>query len=157
MFVRSRASSDPTAVTGAVDLSISCHLSGDTIDFLLCPKRDRLQLKAFSSLRCGRRPSASRKSSMMIIRRIPAIEQLVPRGALSQRCRCRRAPYLHNIPEQDHRFGKKRIAASQLWFSEILQHHFRWRLPMSGFPIQGSRVRFRPTVAPGEICSMDVF
>jgi hypothetical protein len=33
-------------------------------------------------------------------------------GELSLRCRCRTAPYLNNIIEQDHRFIKKRIAAS---------------------------------------------
>ena len=34
---------------------------------------------------------------------------------LCRHCRCRQAPYLNNVPEQDHRFVKKRIAAS-LWF-----------------------------------------
>jgi transposase-like protein len=36
-------------------------------------------------------------------------------GDLSQRCRCRPSLYLNNVIEQDHRFIKKRIAAS-LWF-----------------------------------------
>jgi hypothetical protein len=36
-------------------------------------------------------------------------------GGTSRRCRCRPSPYLNNLIEQDHRFIKKRIAAS-LWF-----------------------------------------
>jgi len=32
---------------------------------------------------------------------------------LSPKCRCRPSPYLNNIIEQDHRFVKKRITASQ--------------------------------------------
>src|ERR1039458_430058 len=44
-----------------------------------------------------------------------AIEELKQSGDLGRRCRCRPAPYLNNIIEQDHRFIKKRIAAS-LWF-----------------------------------------
>jgi len=47
-----------------------------------------------------------------------AVEQLKRSGELGQRCRCRRAPYLNNILEQDHRFVKKRITASQ-WFRSI--------------------------------------
>jgi transposase-like protein len=33
-------------------------------------------------------------------------------GELGRRCRCRTAPYLNNIIEQDHRFIEKRIEAS---------------------------------------------
>ena len=32
---------------------------------------------------------------------------------MGRRCRCRPSPYLNNIVEQDHRFVKKRITASQ--------------------------------------------
>jgi hypothetical protein len=41
-----------------------------------------------------------------------AIAQLKQSGDLGPRCRCRPSPYLNNIIEQDHRFIKKRIAAS---------------------------------------------
>src|SRR5207248_8793672 len=41
-----------------------------------------------------------------------AIAELKQSGELGRRCRCRRAPYLNNIIEQDHRFIKKRITAS---------------------------------------------
>ena len=44
-----------------------------------------------------------------------AIAELKRSGDLSRRCRCRPLPYLNNVIEQDHRFIKKRIAAS-LWF-----------------------------------------
>jgi transposase-like protein len=33
-------------------------------------------------------------------------------GELGRHCRCRTAPYLNNIIEQDHRFIKKRVTAS---------------------------------------------
>ena len=41
------------------------------------------------------------------------IAELKQSGDLGQRCRCRPSPYLNNIIEQDHRFIKKRIAASR--------------------------------------------
>ena len=47
-----------------------------------------------------------------------AIADLKESGELGQRCRCRPVDYLNNIVEQDHRFIKKRIAAS-LWFRSV--------------------------------------
>jgi transposase, IS6 family len=47
-----------------------------------------------------------------------AIAELKSSGELGRRCRCRPSPYLNNIVEQDHRFVKKRIAAS-LWFLSV--------------------------------------
>ena len=44
----------------------------------------------------------------------PVIAELKQSGELSRRCRYRPCPY-NNVLEQDHRFVKKRIAAS-LWF-----------------------------------------
>ena len=44
-----------------------------------------------------------------------AITELIQAGELGRRCRCRPSPYMNNVLEQDHRFIKKRIAAS-LWF-----------------------------------------
>jgi len=41
-----------------------------------------------------------------------AVAELKQTGELGRRCRCRTAPYLNNIIEQDHRFIKKRITAS---------------------------------------------
>ena len=48
----------------------------------------------------------------------PAIEELKESGELSRQCQCRPCPYLNNVLEQDHRFVKKRIAAS-LWFRSV--------------------------------------
>ena len=41
-----------------------------------------------------------------------AIAELKQSGELGRRCRCRTAPYLNNVIEQDHQFIKKRITAS---------------------------------------------
>ena len=41
-----------------------------------------------------------------------AVADLKQTGELGRHCRCRTAPYLNNIIEQDHRFIKKRITAS---------------------------------------------
>jgi transposase, IS6 family len=41
-----------------------------------------------------------------------AVTELKRSGELGRRCQCRRCPYLNNVVEQDHRFIKKRIAAS---------------------------------------------
>ena len=41
-----------------------------------------------------------------------AIAELKQTGELGRRCRCRTAPYLNNIIEQDHQFIKKRITSS---------------------------------------------
>jgi len=41
-----------------------------------------------------------------------AVAELKQTGELGRGCRCRTAPYLNNIIEQDHRFIKKRITAS---------------------------------------------
>jgi transposase-like protein len=40
------------------------------------------------------------------------IAELKANRAMGRRCRCRPSPYLNNVLEQDHRFLKKRIAAS---------------------------------------------
>jgi transposase-like protein len=41
------------------------------------------------------------------------IEELKQTGELGRRCRCRPVRYLNNIVEQDHRFIKRRVRASQ--------------------------------------------
>lgn len=94
--------------------------SGNTIDFLLSPKRDRIAAKGFLQLALSqvghRRPRVINVDGHPAYPR--AVEQLKRSGELGQRCRCRRAPYLNNILEQDHRFVKKRITASQ-WFRSV--------------------------------------
>jgi len=47
-----------------------------------------------------------------------AIRELKASGELSRRCRCRPSAYLNNVLEQDHRFLKRRMAASQ-WFRSV--------------------------------------
>ena len=47
-----------------------------------------------------------------------AIRELMASGELSRRCRCRTSAFLNNVLEQDHRFLKRRMAAS-LWFRSV--------------------------------------
>ena len=90
---------------------------GDTIDFMLSPKRDLTAAKLFLRLALsgtgGIRPRVINVDGHPAYAR--AIAELKRSGDLSRRCRCRPSPYLNNVIEQDHRFIKKRIAAS-LWF-----------------------------------------
>jgi IS6 family transposase len=88
--------------------------AGDTIDFMLSPKRDLTAAKLFFRLALsgatGRRPRVINVDGHPAYAR--AIADLKRSGDLGRRCRCRPSPYLNNIIEQDHRFIKKRIAAS---------------------------------------------
>ena len=90
---------------------------GDTIDFMLSPNRDLVAAKHFLQLALWR--SGQTRPRVINIDGHPAyataIAELKESGELGNRCRCRQSPYLNNIVEQDHRFIKKRIAAS-LWF-----------------------------------------
>ena len=90
---------------------------GKTIDFMLSPNRDLTAAKHFLQLALWRakevRPRVINVDGHPAYAR--AIKELKSSGELGQRCRCRPSPYLNNIVEQDHRFIKKRIAAS-LWF-----------------------------------------
>ena len=92
---------------------------GDTIDFMLSPKRDLVAARLFLRLALGRSGAHPR---VINVDGHPAyaraISDLKESGELGQRCRCRPIAYLNNIVEQDHRFIKKRIAAS-LWFRSV--------------------------------------
>lgn len=85
---------------------------GETIEFMLSPKRDLVAAKLFLRLALSGAP----RPRVINVDGHPAyasaIAELKQTGELGQRCRCRTAPYLNNIVEQDHRFIKKRIAAS---------------------------------------------
>ena len=87
--------------------------AGETIEFMLSPKRDLVAAKLFLrlSLSAGGPPPR-----VINVDGHPAyasaIAELKRSGELGRRCRCRTAPYLNNIIEQDHRFIKKRITAS---------------------------------------------
>jgi len=94
--------------------------AGNTIDFLLSPQRDRIAAKGFLQLPLWQAGQFRRR--VINVDGHPAYPsasaQLKRSGELGQRCWCRRAPYLDNILEQDHRFIKKRIMASQ-WFRSV--------------------------------------
>jgi IS6 family transposase len=87
---------------------------GNTIDFLLSPNRDLIAAKGFLQLALSAAPVRPR---IINVNGHPAyataVAELKDSGELSRRCRCRPSPYLNNIIEQDHRFVKKRITASQ--------------------------------------------
>src|ERR1700674_3309950 len=94
--------------------------AGDTIDFLLSPHRDLTAAKLFLRLALsgtgGIRPRVINVDGHPAYAR--AIAELKQAADLGRGCRCRPSPYLNNIIEQDHRFIKKRIAAS-LWFRSV--------------------------------------
>ena len=93
--------------------------AGNTIDFLLSPKRDLIAAKGFLQLalcRVAERPRVINVDGHPAYR--PAVEELKRSGHLAHRCQCRRSPYLNNTLEQDHRFLKKRLTASQ-WFRSV--------------------------------------
>jgi transposase-like protein len=88
--------------------------AGDTIDFLLSPKRDAVAAKLFLqlALRSGAqiRPRVINVDGHQAYAH--AMTELKLSGELGRRCQYRRCPYLNNMIERDHRFIKKRIAAS---------------------------------------------
>ncbi len=92
--------------------------AGDTIDFLLSPYRDRIAAKGFLQLALSGRI----RPRVINVDGHPAypsvINELRRTGQLGPRCRCRPSPYLNNRIEQDHRFVKKRVVASQ-WFRSV--------------------------------------
>jgi hypothetical protein len=87
--------------------------TGETIEFMLSPKRDLIAAKLFL------RPALSGggpSPRVINVDGLPAyacaIAELKQSGELGRRCQCPTLPYLNNIIEQDHRFIKKRITAS---------------------------------------------
>jgi len=94
--------------------------AGDTIDFLLSPHRDLVAAKQFLQLALHR--TGEVRPRVINVDGHPAyataIDELKESGELGRRCRCRPSPYMNNVLEQDHRFIKKRIAAS-LWFRSV--------------------------------------
>ncbi len=94
--------------------------TGETIDFMLSPKRDVVAAKHFLQMALWRaaqiRPRVINVDGHAAYP--PAIAELKASGELSRCCRCRPCPYLNNVLEQDHRFIKKRTAAS-LWFHSV--------------------------------------
>jgi IS6 family transposase len=89
--------------------------AGNTIDFLLSPYRDLIAAKGFLQLAIAH----PRRIQPRVINvdghpAYPAaVADLKRCGQLGRRCQCRRSAYMNNILEQDHRFVKKRVTASQ--------------------------------------------
>jgi transposase, IS6 family len=88
---------------------------GNTIDFLLTANRDATAAKRFLK-------KALKQSPSNIVRVIntdkakaypKAIEELKNSGVLSKSVEHRTVKYLNNIIEQDHRYTKRRVVASQ--------------------------------------------
>jgi transposase-like protein len=94
--------------------------TGETIDFLFSPKRDAVAAKHFLQMAMWRvdgiRPRVINVNGHAAYPQ--AIRELKSSGELGQQGRCRPAPYLDNVLEQDHGFVKKRMAAS-LWFRSV--------------------------------------
>ena len=88
--------------------------AGDTIDFLLSPNRDLIAAKGFLQLALS---AGQIRPRVINVDGHPAyasaIGELKQAGELGQNCRCRPSQYMNNIIEQDHRFVKKRVVASQ--------------------------------------------
>jgi transposase, IS6 family len=99
--------------------------TGDTVDFLLSPKRDAAAAKRFfqKALRSANHP----RPRVVNVDGNPAypsaIAELKRTGKLGRRCRCRPIRYLNNVVEQDHRAIKRRVRAMQGFRS----FHCAWR------------------------------
>ena len=83
-------------------------------------KRDRLAAKSF--LQVALWPAGAIRPRVINVdghAAYPAaIDDLKRSQQLSRNCRCRRSLYMNNVIEQDHRYVKKRVAASQ-WFRSV--------------------------------------
>ena len=91
--------------------------AGNTVDLLLSPHRDQIAAKSF--LQLALEQSGDMQPRVINVDGHPAypaaINDLKHAGELNRHCRCRRSRYINNMVEQDHRFVKKRVEASQ-WF-----------------------------------------
>src|SRR6476620_11826839 len=89
--------------------------SGDTIEFLLSPKRDADAAKRFfqKALQSPNHP----RPRVINADRNPAypsaIDELKRTRERGRCCRCRPVRYLNNVVEQDHRAIKRRVRAMQ--------------------------------------------
>ena len=88
--------------------------AGDTIDFLLSPNRDFTAAKGFLRLALSAgliRPRVINVDGHPAY--ASAIRELKQERELGRNCQCRLSQYKNNVVEQDHRFVKKRVVASQ--------------------------------------------
>src|SRR5215467_6980271 len=88
--------------------------AGETIEFMLSPKRDLIAAKLFLRLALS---AGGPPPRVINVDGHPAyasaIAELKQSGELGRRCRCRTSPYLNNLIEQDHRALKRRVNAKQ--------------------------------------------
>ena len=102
------------------DLYRAIDSAGNTIDFLLSPKRDRIAAKGFLQLALWR--VGQIRPRVINVDGHPAypgvVDELKRAGQLSRSCRCRVSAYVNKRIEQDHRFVKKRVVAGQ-WFRSV--------------------------------------
>jgi transposase-like protein len=130
---------------------------GNTIDFMLSPKRDLTAARLF--LRLALSGTGRTRPRVINVDGHPAyaraIAELKQSGHLGRRCRCRPSPYLNNIIEQAHRFIKKRIAAS-LGFRSA---EGAWR-SIEGYEamhrIRKGQIRWRRVIHSGKSCAESV-
>ena len=98
---------------------------GNTIDFVLRAKRDKVAAKYF--LRKALKAHHTTKPRVITVDKNasypPAIEELKEEGLLPKDCETRQVKYLNNIVEQDHRFIKRRVRPG-LGFHSF---HTAWR------------------------------
>ena len=84
---------------------------GNTIEFLLCAKRDSKSAKRF--FRKALKALHTSKPRVINVDRNAAypsaVKDLKKERLLSKHCELRRNKYLNNIIEQDHRFIKRRV------------------------------------------------
>jgi len=113
--------------------------AGETIEFMLSPKRDLIAAKLFLRLALSAGGPSSRVINMDGHPAYPsAVAELKQSGELGRRCRCRTARYLNNVIEQDHGFIKKRVAT--LWLQRL--HDWAlWYCTVAPQPHRGCRSR----------------
>lgn len=86
--------------------------AGETVEFMLSPKRDLIAAKQFVRLALSNGGPVPRVINVDGHPAYPlAIDELKESVELGRRCRCRTAPFLNNTIQQYHRFIKKRISA----------------------------------------------
>jgi hypothetical protein len=119
--------------------------AGDTIDFLLSPKRDAGAAKRFfqKALQSTNHPRPRGINVDGNAACPSAIEESKRTRQLGRRCRCRPVRYLNNVVEQDHRAIKRRVRAMQ----GFRAFHSAWRT-IQGFEtmnmIRKGQIRWLP-------------
>jgi transposase, IS6 family len=93
--------------------------TGQTIDFMLCSKRDASAAKRFFSKMLKLPQHSSPRVNNIDQNRSypPAVEELKEEGALSVSAQLRQCKYLNNIVEQWRRFIKRRVNPGLGFFS----------------------------------------